>query len=224
MHDDGQFAAAVAGPPEAVRLDRAWALVTEQAHPASRADDLLARLDDLAAGCRVPTLDGLRHHLFVDQGFTGNRADYYDPANSLLDEVLDRHLGIPISLSVLTMEVGRRLGVPVDGIGLPGHFVLRDGLDGDVYLDPFAGGRLLDREGCVDIVQRLHGAGTSLDPRWLEPLPPRMILTRMLANLVHTYEQRQAAADLLWARALQADLAAAEGDRRASLRLRAAHN
>ena len=74
--------------------------------PPSTPTSSLAGLDDLAAGCRTPTLDGLLHHLFVDQGFVGNQDDYYDPANSYLDDVLDRHLGIPITLAVLTMEVG----------------------------------------------------------------------------------------------------------------------
>src|SRR5262245_12992424 len=110
-----RFADAVHRPDTEIRLDLAWALLTACAHPTVDPDSLLGELDDLAAACRQPTLDGLRHLLFVDQGFVGNQADYYDPANSYLDDVLDRHLGIPITLSVVTMEVGRRIGVPVVG-------------------------------------------------------------------------------------------------------------
>jgi regulator of sirC expression with transglutaminase-like and TPR domain len=212
---------AAAVPFGELPLDQAWARLTARAHPAVDPDALVARLDDLAAGVRVPTLDGLRHHLFVDQGFTGNEADYYDPANSYLDDVLDRHLGIPITLSVLTMEVGRRVGVPVAGVGLPGHFLLRDRVDPDVFIDAFRGGRLLDRAGCLAVVQRLHGPDTDLDPAWLEPVERTAILERMLANLVHVFQHRGAAADLVWARDLQAELAA---DPMSRLRLRAAMN
>ncbi len=219
-----RFAEIVQGPDEAVRLDEAWALLTAHAHPAADPDDLLAGLDDLAAGCRVPTLDGLRHHLFLDQGFVGNQDDYYDPANSYLDDVLERHLGIPITLALLTMEVGRRIGVPVDGVGLPGHFLLRDRVDRDVFVDAFRGGEVLDRDGCVTVLRRLHGPDAQLDPDWLEPIRRRAILERMLANLVRVFRHRGAHADLLWARDLQVQLAVARNDPRARLRLRAGLN
>jgi regulator of sirC expression with transglutaminase-like and TPR domain len=219
-----RFAEIVRRPDAEVPLDLAWALLTAHAHPAADPDALVGELDDLAAACRTPTLDGLRHHLFVDQGFAGNETDYYDPANSYLDDVLDRHLGIPITLSVVTMEVGRRIGVPVAGIGLPGHFVLRDGVDPDVFIDPFRSGQLLDRAGCLEVVRRLQGTSVDLDPRWLEPVGKVTILERMLANLVRVFQHRGAAADLLWARDLQAELATAQGDPTARLRLRASLN
>jgi regulator of sirC expression with transglutaminase-like and TPR domain len=219
-----RFAEAVRLPDAEIPLDLAWALLSAHAHPAVDPDELLVRLDDLAAGCRVPTLDGLRHHLFVDQGFVGNQDDYYDPANSYLDDVLDTHLGMPISLAVLTMEVGRRVGVPVAGIGLPGHFLLRDRVDPEVFVDAFRGGELLDRDGCRKILRRLHGSDAQLDPAWLEPMPRRAILERMLANLVRVFQERGNAADLLWARDLQAELAGAKGDPRGRLRLRAGLN
>jgi regulator of sirC expression with transglutaminase-like and TPR domain len=219
-----RFADVVSRPADEVPLDLAWALLTAQAHPAVDPDALVAELDDLAAACRTPTLEGLRHHLFVDQGFAGNQDDYYDPANSYLDDVLERHLGIPITLSLVTMEVGRRIGVPVAGVGLPGHFVLRDEVDPDVFIDPFRGGRLLDRAGCRDVVRQLHGPSTELDPAWLEPLRPVAILERVLANLVRIFQQRRSGADLLWARDLQVALAGAKGDPTARLRLRAPLN
>ena len=219
-----RFARAVHRPDAEIRLDLAWALITACAHPTVDPDGLLAELDDLAAACRVPTLDGLRHHLFVDQGFVGNQADYYDPANSYLDDVLDRHHGIPITLAVVTMEVGRRIGVPVVGIGLPGHFLLRDQVDHEVFVDPFHGGELLDRDGCRAVLRRLHGPDTDLDPAWLEPVGRVAILERLLANLVRIFQHRGDAADLLWARDLQADLARAKGDPTARLRSRASLN
>ncbi|HET9557046.1 MAG: transglutaminase-like domain-containing protein [Acidimicrobiales bacterium] len=224
MEHRRRFAEAVHAPDAEVPLDLAWALLSAHAHPAVDPDGLLLQLDDLAAGCRVPTLDGLLRHLFVDQGFVGNQDDYYDPANSYLDDVLETHLGIPISLAVLTMEVGRRVGVPVAGVGLPGHFLLRDRVDPEVFIDPFRGGELLDRNGCRTVLRRLHGPDTELDPAWLEPVPRRAILDRMLANLVRVFQQRGDASDLLWARDLQAELAGAKGDPRTRLRLRAGLN
>jgi regulator of sirC expression with transglutaminase-like and TPR domain len=122
------------------------------------------------------------------------------------------------------MEVGRRIGVPVVGVGLPGHFLLRDQVDVTVFLDPFAGGRRLDEEGCRAILRRLHGPDTELDPAWLRPVARITILERMLANLVRSFQQRGDAADLLWARDLQASLAGAKGDPMARRRLRAALN
>jgi regulator of sirC expression with transglutaminase-like and TPR domain len=219
-----RFAEVVERPDPEVPLDRAWALLTARAHPAVDPDELLARLDDLAAACRVPTLDGLVDHLFVDQGFAGNRAEYYDPANSYLDDVLDRHLGIPISLSVLTLEVGRRLGVPLAPIGFPGHFLLRDQVDQDLYLDPFRGGARLDRAACEQLFRGLHGDRAAFDPRWLAPVGHRAVLGRMLANLVAVFERADDDVALLWARDLQAMVAAAVGDHRASRRLRAGLN
>ena len=224
MEHRDRFADVVRRADDELRLDLAWALLTAHAHPMVDPDELVARIDDLAAGVRVPTLDGLCHHLFVDQAFTGNRDDYYDPANSYLDDVLDRHLGIPITLAVLTMEVGRRIGVPVAGVGLPGHFLLRDKVDPEVFVDPYRGGALLDLAGVEAVFHALHGDDAELEPSWLEPTARASILVRMLANLVHIFETRQDAASLLWARDLQATLAGAAGDPTARLRLRASLN
>src|SRR3954468_18824427 len=103
-----RLAALVAGPEGALPLDEAAFLVAAHAHPGLDVDAQLRRLDDLAAGVAAPHLDALRRHLFGELGFSGNDVDYYDPANSFLDDVLDRRLGLPITLAVLMMEVGRR--------------------------------------------------------------------------------------------------------------------
>jgi regulator of sirC expression with transglutaminase-like and TPR domain len=123
------------------------------------------------------------HLLFEELGFAGDRTTYYDPQNSLLPAVLDRRRGIPISLAVLTMAVARRVAVPVDGVGMPGHFLLRDRVDHGVFLDPFAGGLELDRAGCEARFHQIQGRDAPFDPSWLEPTPARAILARMLANL-----------------------------------------
>ena len=176
-----QFAALVARPDEEIPLDEAALLIAAHARPELDVAAELGRLDDLASGCKEPTLDGLTHHLFDELGFRGNAEHYQDPDNSYLDQVVRRRLGIPISLSVLTMEVGRRLGVALDGVGMPGHFLVRHRADPGVFLDPFDGGRRLDAAGCQEIFTSL--GGTDWEDPFLDPVGPRAILSRMLLNL-----------------------------------------
>ncbi len=219
------FEAVVHRPEDEVRLDEAWALITVHARPDVEPAALLTRLDALAADLDVPTLDGLVAHLFADLGFRGATEDYYDPANSYLDCVLERRRGIPITLSVLAMEVGRRIGVPVAGVGMPGHFLLRDRVDPTVFVDPFAGGTLLDEGGCRRLFQRLHGPDAQLAAAWLEPVGPHAIVARLLANLVRTFAERRDQRNLLWALNLRARLpGATDEDRRTLLALQARQN
>jgi regulator of sirC expression with transglutaminase-like and TPR domain len=176
-----RFAALVARPDEEIPLDEAAMLIAAHARPELDVAAELGRIDDLAAGCKEPTLDGLTHHLFDELGFQGNTEHYQDPDNSYLDQVLRRRLGIPITLSVLTMEVGRRLGVVLDGIGMPGHFLVRHRGEPATFLDPFGGGRRLDVAGCRALFTSLGGTGW--DESYLAPVGARAILTRMLLNL-----------------------------------------
>ncbi|HEV3364344.1 MAG TPA: transglutaminase-like domain-containing protein [Acidimicrobiia bacterium] len=193
-----RFAALVTRPDDEIPLDEAALLIAAHARPDLDIAAELARLDSLAAGCKEPTLDGLTHHLFDELGFRGNTENYGDPANSYLDQVLRRRLGIPITLSVVTMEVGRRLGVSLDGVGMPGHFLVRHRTDPDIFLDPFGGGRRLDAAGCQAIFRSLGGtdpgdrgrppdSGGVSHLQWQEsflaPVGARVILTRMLLNL-----------------------------------------
>jgi regulator of sirC expression with transglutaminase-like and TPR domain len=177
-----RFTEVVTRPEPEIPLDEAALLIAASAQPGLDVAVQLGRLDDLAAGCKAPTLEALCSHLFTDLGFTGNTEDYADPRNSYLDQVLDRRVGIPISLSVLTMAVGRRLGVALAGVGMPGHFLVRHLGDPPVFLDPFGGGQRLDEAGAEGIFRRLGGSGPFL-PQWLDPVGPRAILARMLSNL-----------------------------------------
>jgi len=176
-----RFAELVARPDDELPLDEAALLIAAQARPGLDVPAELGRLDELAAGCKEPTLDGLTAHLFDELGFRGNAEHYQDPDNSYLDQVMTRRLGIPISLSVLTMEVGRRLGVGIDGVGMPGHFLVRHRADPGVFLDPFGGGRRLDAAGCRAIFATLGGEGWA--DGYLAPTGARAILGRMLLNL-----------------------------------------
>ena len=166
---------------EEIPLDEAALLIAAHARPELDIAAELGRLDELAAGCKEPTLDGLTHRLFDDLGFRGNAEHYQDPDNSYLDQVMRRRLGIPITLSVLTMEVGRRLGVALDGVGMPGHFLVRHRADPGTFLDPFGGGRRLDAYGCQEIFNGL--GGTDWQESYLAPVGSRAILARMLLNL-----------------------------------------
>jgi regulator of sirC expression with transglutaminase-like and TPR domain len=179
-----RFVAAVDGPAADVQLDIAALCIAARLRPALDIDAECARLDDLARGC-PPTFDGMRAHLFDELGFAGNTRDYADPENSFLDAVITRRTGIPISLSVLTMEVGRRLGLTIEGVGMPGHFLVHDGGRPGVWCDPFHGGELLDFEGCRALFTRVHGATHPFHPAFLTVSTPHEILARMLANLEH---------------------------------------
>ena len=197
--------AAVGAAPEP-RLDRALALVAATGRPSVDPAALVDRLDLLAGDRAGDDAAGVCRVLFVDGGFTGNRDDYYDPANSLLDRVLDRRTGIPITLSALAMEVARRRGVGLVGVGMPGHFLLREAADGDAFYDAFDGGRPLDVAGCRRRFQRLHGPATTFDDAYLAPAAPLYIVVRVLNNLRAAHLRRGDRAGLTHVLRLQAVL------------------
>jgi regulator of sirC expression with transglutaminase-like and TPR domain len=180
-----RFTEAVGGEGSHVRLDVAALCIAAHAHPDLDVDASCARLDDLAARCSDRSFDALRTQLFGVEGFTGNRDDYGDPDNSFLDSVLTRHVGIPISLSVVMMEVGRRLGLDVRGVGMPGHFLVQDASHPEVWCDPFHSGRLYEAEECRALFARLHGDSAPFHPSYLSPTPKHAIVARMLTNLEH---------------------------------------
>ena len=178
-----RFAALVGSEPSALELDRAMLLIAAHERPEISVDDQLQKIDDLAAGCSAPTLDGVRRQLFQFDGFAGDSADYYNPDNSLLDQVLLRRVGIPITLSVLAIEVGRRLGVPMDPVGMPGHFLIRDRVLSDVFVDPFHGGAQLSASQCRRFFHTMHGPNAPWDDSYLEPVGKVDVLYRSLNNL-----------------------------------------
>jgi regulator of sirC expression with transglutaminase-like and TPR domain len=159
----------------------------------------LSRLDALA-DLVSPRLVGelpeqvarLAHFLFEDEGFRGNAADYYDPRNSYLNDVLDRKAGIPITLSVVAMAVGRRAGLEVVGVGLPGHFVAKAVRGGqEVLFDPFHGGQILTPAGCEELIEVVTGRPLAVTPELLAATPPGHVVARMLNNLRGIYAARE---------------------------------
>jgi regulator of sirC expression with transglutaminase-like and TPR domain len=211
-----RFTALVGSPTPPWPLDEAVLLVAAHARPGLDVEAERARLDALAAGVPEASFDGLRQHLFEDLGFRGDRTTYHDPRNSFLPDVLDRRLGIPITLSVLAMEVGRRCGVGVDGIGLPGHFVVRSADEPHRYFDAFEGGRELDAAGCRVLVEQLAPA-VPWDDAFLAPVPPPAIVSRVLANLAGAYRRAGDRRSLCWVLGLRLELPGASTQERREL-------
>ncbi|MFM7756330.1 MAG: transglutaminase family protein [Actinomycetota bacterium] len=159
-------------------------------------DEVLARLDRIAAEIPPSSLEDLVRVLFgPPRPFRGNRQDYYAPENSLLHRVLERRFGIPISLSIVTMEVGRRCGVQLSGVGMPAHFLVGvspvNGLIPDRFVDPFHGGEILDAEQCRDLFHRVAGRHQPFDRRFLAVTPSLGIVERVLNNLKAIYERQR---------------------------------
>jgi regulator of sirC expression with transglutaminase-like and TPR domain len=148
------------------------------------ASEIATRLPPAASGQEF--VRAANDHLFGDLGFRGNDIDYNDPGNSCLNHVLDRRTGIPITLSVMYIEVARRLKRPVMGVGLPGHFIVQyDDGEYSTYLDPFHSGQVLSAEDCLRIAREHTGA--EADRTALEPVGTRYIVVRMLNNLRSSY-------------------------------------
>ncbi|HSE03936.1 MAG TPA: transglutaminase-like domain-containing protein [Methylomirabilota bacterium] len=196
-----EFARAVERPDDRIDLARAALLIAAAEHPGLSVDDHVARLTALAqaaeparrAADALGRLHRLREFLFEELGFAGDHDDYFDPRNSHLNEVLDRRLGIPITLSLVLIEVGRRLDLEMEGIGLPGHFITGARVAGEqVLLDPFNRGALLTIESCRELVGRALGRPVRLAPEHFAPVSNRQFLTRMLANLKGVYWRREA--------------------------------
>ena len=164
---------------------KAKAKAAAQAHADLDVDVWCERLDTLAARVAQPTFEALRAMLFEDEGFTGNRTDYADPENSFLDAVITRRVGIPITLSVLTMEVGRRLGLDIRGVGMPGHFLVQEAAQKDTWCDPFHDGRCYSLDECRSLFARLHGPASKFHLEYLAPSSPHDIIARILTNLEH---------------------------------------
>lgn len=195
------FARLVSGPEPAIDLAEAALLIAKEEYPDLEVARYLARLDDLARAVRQGAggdgdprrlIARLGDYLFRELGFRGNTDAYYDPRNSFLNDVLDRRLGIPITLSTVYMEVGRRLGVRLHGVGMPGHFLVKYvGPDEELVIDPFHGGRVVSPADCQGILDRLSGGTLRLEPRFLAALTTRQILARMLTNLKLIYVKSQ---------------------------------
>lgn len=171
--------------------------VARDLYPELDPSDYLGRLDALAERVRDRCPPGamarrilgqINWVLFVEESFRGNDESYYDPRNSFLNEVLDRKLGIPISLSMIYLAVADRLGLAMSGVNLPAHFIVRSRWGSEaVFVDPYHGGTLLDREGCQRLLEKVTGQGVILTDEQLAPCSPALVVRRMLHNLKAVY-------------------------------------
>jgi len=195
-----RFEEIAAGPDERIDLGEAALLIAAEEYPGldvrgyvSRFDVLALRLEPRLRRARSARdqAEALTTFLGEEQGFSGNGEDYYDPRNSYLNEVLDRRLGIPISLSVVYLEVARRAGIALVGVGFPGHFVVRHTGAPDLFLDPFHGGQVTSAAGLVELIERMAGKKVPIQPSSLDPVPTRAILIRMLQNLKVIHQGRR---------------------------------
>lgn len=178
---------------ETIPLDEIALLVAKDRYPHIELDDYRAQVDAFAKQARMritgvlggqARAESLSHYLFDEEGFRGNTLDYYNPSNSYLNDVLDQRSGIPISLSILYLAVGRRLDFPVVGIGCPGHFLVQyRGDSKSFFIDPFSHGKLLSKEACKKHFEDRYGDSLPFRPEFLEPSNNREILLRLLANL-----------------------------------------
>jgi regulator of sirC expression with transglutaminase-like and TPR domain len=195
------FAQLVQGPEVAIDLAQAALLIAKEEYPDLDVAVCLARLDAmgeevqrLADGSLDPhrLIAALNEHLFQQLGFRGNPENYYDPKNSFLNEVLDRRTGIPITLSAVYLEVARRIGFPLHGVGMPGHFLVKyEGRDEEIVVDPFGGGRILSNPDYQRILDRIYGGKLCFERGMLATLGTRQILARMLTNLKAIYFNNQ---------------------------------
>ena len=182
---------------EKIDLIRAALVIARTEYPdldiegyAGRIERMARRVAAAAADLdRQRTLTALNKIIFQEANLRGNREDYYDPRNSFLNDVLDRGLGIPITLSIIYMEVAGRVGFPLSGVGMPGHFLLKHYADSgqEILIDCFNRGDILSRQDCQSRLDEIYSGEMKLRPEFLHPISRRQILTRMLNNLKTVY-------------------------------------
>lgn len=196
------FAEMAGRPSAAIEIDRAALLIAAEEYPELQVDSYLSKLDALATRVRRLIFPDAGSHeimarlhqvLFEEEGFHGNIEDYYDPRNSYLNQVLDRRMGIPITISTVYLEVARRVGFPAVGVGFPGHFLVKHetGHGGEILIDPFAAGKILTVDDCRERLSQMSNGQIPFTTEHLRPASARQMLVRMLNNLKGIYLTRQ---------------------------------
>ena len=201
------FAQLISREDARIDLSRACLLIAQDAYPDLDVERYIGEIERMATRLRArlaPTAAGedrivaLNQLLYEELGYWGNTEDYYDPRNSYLNEVIDRRTGMPITMSILYMELGRRIGLPVEGVSFPGHFLVRVRLRGGMLvLDPFSGGAPQSEDELRSRVKRVIPDGVADDlpaselplDQFLEPATNRQILARVLRNLKGIYRK-----------------------------------
>lgn len=187
-------------PDNQINMAAAAFYIAEEEEPELETEEYLCTIDVMAEEVNeiLPTqfyplriIQTLNHYFYQELKLTGNTADYYDPRNSFLNHVIDRRTGIPITLSLLYLEVADRIGFPMVGIGMPGHFLIRpDFEDAGIYVDAFNQGEILFPEDCQNRISQIYGKPVELQPSFLAPVSRRQFLGRILSNLKAIYLNR----------------------------------
>jgi regulator of sirC expression with transglutaminase-like and TPR domain len=180
-----------------MNLARAALLIAKEEYPQLPVDLYLARLDQVAEEVKdrlacenapLVVLNEVVETLYIRRGLKGNREAYYDPRNSFLNDVLDRGLGIPLTLGMVLLEVGWRLDLPVEGVNFPGHFLVRyRGDEFGLLLDPFDGGKIRFEDQAQELLDRVYGGVVRLQDVFLRTATKREMVARMLSNMKNLY-------------------------------------
>lgn len=192
-----RFAEVVAQDDDDLELDQASLLIAAENYPNLQIEDYLDQLDRLAEMVQTGiTLNAsplvqitrLRHLLCDEMGFCGNTENYHDARNSFLNEVIDRRTGIPITLSIIFLEVARRIGLKLYGVGMPGHFIVKHADEKqEIFIDPFHGGRVISEGQCREIIAEMYHGKMKFQSVFLQAVTGKQILSRMLQNLKAIY-------------------------------------
>jgi regulator of sirC expression with transglutaminase-like and TPR domain len=202
-----RFQAEIQKPDTEIDLGAAALYIGQEEYPSLDCEAYLKRLDLMAKEVmgRLPdnryplkVIRTINQYLFSELDFQGNFQDYYDPRNSFFNEVMDRRTGIPITLSLVYLELAKRLDFPMAGVGMPGHFLVRPTLDEmDIFVDAFHQGEILFPEDCRDRIKQFYGQNAQLQPEHLAPIGPKLFLMRMLTNLKAIYLHQQDALKMI---------------------------
>lgn len=187
-------------PDDQIHLARAALYLAQEEYPSLDPDEYLNALETMAAEVkeRLPSefyplrmIQIINRYLFEDLGFCGNTTDYYDPCNSYLNQVIDRRTGIPITLSLIYLEIAKHVDLPMVGIGMPGHFLIRPTVgDMQIFVDPFHQGEIMFAEDCQQRLRQVYGVPVDLRPEFLQPVSHHQFLARILGNLKGVYVQQ----------------------------------
>jgi regulator of sirC expression with transglutaminase-like and TPR domain len=196
-----RFADVVQKPEPEIDLASAALLIAAEEYPQVTPEPYLRRLDELAERARdrlwdatapIMMLQEVNRVMFEEEGFQGNRTEYYDPRNSFLNDVIDRRRGIPITLSIVYLELGWRLDLPLHGVNFPGHFLVRyAGEAVQLLVDPFQNGMIRFEDEAQALLDHVYGGSVRMQPEFLRIADRRDILIRLLTNLKGNYLNRR---------------------------------
>lgn len=188
-------------PDECINLAKAALYIAQEEYPNLDPEEYLNALDTMAMELqeRLPSsryplriVQSINQYFYEDLGFNGNQTDYYNPRNSFLNDVIDRRLGIPITLALVYLEVARRIDFPMVGVGMPGHFLIRPDIpEIEIFVDAFNKGEVIFAQDCQKRLEQIYQQPVTLRPEFFAVVSRRQFLARMLTNLKYIYLKQQ---------------------------------